>query len=809
MRQMLRQSVRLLLKSPATTLAAVASLALGIGANTTIFSLIDAVVLRPLPLVWRSDRLVSIADARGFTLSSPTFRDFAAGTRTLSSLAAFQSRGASITAGDTSRVTSVEVASGSYFRTLGIVASEGRLLEATDDRPGNDALVLSSAFWQQSFGGDAGILGRRVLVNGEPFTVVGIAPAGFKGVRLGGNPAGWITINAWPRAATGQFRGLDVNSRGWSWLQLVGRLREGTGPEQVRAELNTLAHTQARLYPSAISADFQVGVAPLRVAASGLRTRADLTRFVVLLLGVVLAVLGVACANVSGLLLARALARRRELAIRVALGASRRRIAMEGFVDALVLAAVSTVAGVLAAMWTIDLLQGIQLPGGIDMSMIDVRISGLTVVASAGVGLLASFAFGAVPALQGARADVVSGLKEHSAGQRGSRQVLRGALVAAQVALSLVLLVGASLFARTLQTTLSGDLGFNPEGIAYAATNLSLERYDGSRSVAFYRDVLKRLRATPSVATAAWTRLIPGTGEDVESVEIPGYAPRSGERPEMSTNLVTPGYFETMQIPIVAGRAFAAEEASQSRPVVVVNETAARTFWNGSAVGRQLTIQNTETTIVGVARDVPSEPGAPSVPAMYGNALQQINEAQGPFFLIARTEGNPAAVIPALSDAIRAAGPTAPLLEARTMNQHLLEVLAVQRSAAALLGLLSVIAIVLSASGIYAMVAFWVSERTREFGVRMALGATKGIIRRTALKHVALVILGGMAMGLPLAWLLGRASRSLLFQLSPVDPLSFAAATLLLLFVALVASVIPAQRAARTDPLKALRAATE
>jgi predicted permease len=392
---------------------------------------------------------------------------------------------------------------------------------------------------------------------------------------------------------------------------------------------------------------------------------------------------------------------------------------------------------------------------------------------------------------------------------RGSRQVLRAGLVSAQIALSLVLLVGTSLFARTLQTTLSGDLGFNPEGVAYAATNLSLERYDGPRAAAFYQDVLERLRATPSVEAAAWTRLIPGAGEDVESVEIPGYAPRPGERPELSTNLVTPGYFETMQIPIVAGRAFAAADTSQGNPVIVVNQAAARTYWNGNAVGRRLTIGGVEATIVGVARDVPGEPGAPPVPAMYGNALQRVNDAQGPFFLVARTAGQPGAVVPALSDAIRAEAPTAPVLEARTMNEQLLDVLAVQRSAAALLGFLSLIAIVLSASGIYAMVAFWVSERTREFGVRMALGATKGGIRRTALKHVTLAILGGLAMGLPLAWVLGRASRQLLYELSPADPVSFAAAMLLLLLVALAASLVPAQRAARTDPITALRPGSE
>src|SRR5574338_76031 len=697
MRQMLRQSVRLLLKSPATTFAAIASLALGISANTTIFSLIDAVVLRPLPLVWRTDRLVSITDAKGFTVANPTYRDFAAGTRALEHLAAFQSRTVSITTGGTSRIASVEVASGNYFKTLGIVASEGRVLGDSDDRPGSDALVLSSAFWQQSLGADHRILGRRVLLNGTPFTVVGIAPEGFKGIRLGGKPMGWITINAWPRAATGLFRGLDINARGWGWLQLVGRLRDGVALEQARAELNTLARNQARLYPSAVPADFQVGVAPLRIAASGLRTRADLTRFVLLLLGVVLAVLGVACANVSGLLLARTLARRRELALRVALGASRRRIALEGFVDAVVLAALATVAGVLAAMWTIDLLQRIQLPGGIDMSTVEVRISGVAVAGTAALGLLASILFGALPAINGARADVVSGLRDQPAARRGSRQFLRGAFVSAQVTLSLVLIVGTMLFVRTLQTTLNGNLGFDPEKVAYAVTNVSLERYDAARAVAFYENVLDRLRATPNLVAAGWTRLIPGTGEDEETISIPGYTSAPGERHMVSTNLVTSGYFEAMKIPIVAGRSFTQDDDRTRSPTVVVSETAARRFWRGDAVGRRFTIHNVETTIIGVARDVPGEPGATPVPSVYGNVLQLADAAAGPFFLVARTDGNPSAVVPTLTDAIRAAGPTAPVLEARTMNEQLLDVLGVQRSAAALLGLLSGIALVLSA----------------------------------------------------------------------------------------------------------------
>jgi predicted permease len=403
----------------------------------------------------------------------------------------------------------------------------------------------------------------------------------------------------------------------------------------------------------------------------------------------------------------------------------------------------------------------------------------------------------------------VSGLKDQAAARRGSRQFLRGAFVSAQVTLSLVLIVGTMLFVRTLQTTLGGNLGFEPEKVAYAVTNVSLERYDAARAVTFYENVLERLRAAPNIVAAGWTRLIPGTGEDEETISIPGYTPAPGERPMVSTNVVTPGYFEAMQIPIMAGRSFNDDDRRGSSPTVVVSETAARRFWRGDAVGRRFTIHNVEATIVGVARDVPGEPGATPVPSVYGNVLQLADAAAGPFFLVARTNGNPSAVVPTLTDAIRAAGPTAPVLEARTMNEQLLDVLGVQRSAAALLGLLSVIALVLSAGGIYAMVAFWVTERTREFGVRMALGATRGTIRTIAIKHITTAVLMGMAIGLPLAWGLGRASRQLLYKLSPADPISFLGAMLLLVLVALVASLIPAQRAARTDPLTALRAGTE
>lgn len=806
MLQTVRQSARLLLKSPTTTVAAVASLALGIGANSTVFTLIDAVVLRPLP-VQRSDELVAVRGAHQFAVSYPAYRDLASGARQLTGLAAFAPRAASLSLGGTSAVGEVQVVSGNYFDLLGVGAIKGRVLSVSDDVLGADpVVVVSSAFWQQSLGSDASVIGRSVDINRSRFRIVGVAQANFHGVTLGENPVGWITINAWPRIATGFYLRIDLNSRGWGWLRMFGRLREGVQPVQARDELNALAASALR---DSGPDSPEIDVTPLNAAATGVRSRGGLTRYIALLLAVVLAVLGIACANVSGLLLARALARRRELAIRIALGASRGRIIRELMVDSALLGGLGAIFGVLVAMWTIDLLQRVRLPGGIDMSHVNVTIGLSTLAATAALAILATVLVGLLPAVQGARGQVVASLKDQPLGGVASRQWLRGGLVALQVTLSLVLLVGTALFARTLQATLSSDLGFEPDNVAYAATNISLQRYDGSRAVAFYQETLEKARAIPGVTAAGWTRLIPGGGQDSETVRVPGYVSPNGRTPIVSTNLVTSGYFEAMRTPILKGRSFADEDARSAVPVVVVNDAAAKRFWNGDAVGRQFSINNMTVTVVGVARDVAPEPGATAEPFVYGHAQQIIDGALGTMHLIARTARPAGAVARELTNAIHAAAPPVAVLEARTMNEQLLDLLGAQRSAAALLGLMSVIALVLSAGGIYAMVAFWVNERTREFGVRMALGATGRTIRTLALTHAAKAVVIGMLIGMPLAWGLGLAARGLLFDLSPADPLSFSASVVVLLLVALAATLIPAQLAARTDPLKALRAGTE
>jgi predicted permease len=799
-----RHAARLLAKSPGTTLAAVASLALGIGANTTIFTLLDAVVLRPLP-VWRADRLVMVTDEAYDTVAYPVFRELADSTRTLRGLAAFAPREGSITVGGTSTIGRLHVVSGNYFDVLGIGAVEGRVLGPSDDRPGGEPIVvLAHAFWRQRFGGDPAAIGRTVLINGSPFTVVGVAPQRFKGAMVGSNPSGWIPISAWPHMATGNYLKLDLFSRNWGWLRMIGRLQDGAEPLQVRAELRELA-ARAGVEFAGTPEAFDPNVTPLRAAATGLRTRADLQRFVVLLAGVVLAVFGVACANVSGLLLARALTRRREVAVRLALGARRGRIVRELLVESACLASLGACAGLLVAMWTIDLLQKLQLPGEIQMASVDVRVGGLAVAVTAAIALLAVFLFGLAPALHVTRADIVGGLKDRPAGGQASRQLLRGALIAVQVAFSLVLLVGALLFARTLQTTLTSDLGFDPRHLAYAATNVALQRYSPERAVVFCRDVLAQVRSTPGVVTAAWTRLIPSGDRDNETVDVPGYVPPDGRRPSVGVNVVSPGYFETMGIPIVRGRGFTDADTPNAAVAVVVNRTAASRFWEGDALGRTFSIFNTEVTIVGIARDVPPQPGKEPGPFVYGNVMQLPSAAVGQLYLVARAERDAAAMPPALVSAVRAFDRSVPVIEARTMEEQLLDLLGPQRSAAMLLGLLSVIAAVLSAGGIYAMVAFWVTQRTREFGVRLALGADAATIRALALRHAATAVGVGIVAGLPLAIALGRISSGMFYGLSPLDPISFAAAIVVLMTTALLASFIPAQRAASTNPLEALR----
>jgi predicted permease len=799
-----RHSIRLLLKSPAATLAAVTSLALGIGANTTIFALLDAVVLRPLP-VWRSDRLVEVTEARYLTVSYPAFLDLAERSRTLSGLAAFAPRTGSVTVGRNASVGDIQVVSGNYFDVLGVGAAVGRALNDSDDRATAEAtLVLSHAFWSRSFGADPAVVGRPILVNGSSFLVIGVAPPGFKGATLGADPLGWIPLSAWPRMATGPYLRMDMKSRNWGWLRMVGRLRDGIELGEARAELSGLAAAEQRAFPTGPDA-FELAATPLRSAATGMRTRSELTRFVSLLSGMVLAVLGVACANVSGLLLARAMARRREIAVRVALGASRSRIVRELVTDSVLLATIGGGFGLLTSMWTIELLNNVRLPGGIDMSQVDVAVGAPAVAVTAGIALVAVLLFGLAPAVQTARLDVIGSLRDQPVDGPLRRHAMRGALVAIQVTFSLVLLVGSALFARTLQTTLSGELGFDPRGVSYAATNVSLQRYSAERALVFYDEALHRLRSSPGVRSAAWTRLIPSGNRDVETASVPGYVPPDGRTPTVGVNVVSSGYFETMGIRILRGRAFTDADTIRTTPVVVVSEAADRRFWNGQALGRRFTIQNVDVTVVGVARDVPPEPGAAPEPFVYVNVMQHPAAALGAWHLMARSSAEDVPIVAILVEAIRASGPVVPILESRTMDQQLLDLLGPQRSAAALLGLLSAIALVLSAGGIYAMVWYWVSQRTHEFGVRMALGASASSIRRLALRHAAAAVLVGVLLGLPIAAALGRASRALLFDLSPMDPIAFVYGVATILVVALLASLIPAHRAATINPLESLR----
>ncbi|HSL23221.1 MAG TPA: ADOP family duplicated permease [Vicinamibacterales bacterium] len=808
MAQMLRQASRVLFKSPGPSVAAIASLALAIGANATILTLIDAVVLRPLPVAAPA-RLVAVTAGRQVTMSYPAYRDFEQTSRSFSGLAAHARRQGAVTMGSLVSVGEVQVVSGNYFSVLGVPATHGRVLAASDDVAGADpAVVLSAAFWQQAFGG-APVTGRSLQINGATFTIVGVAPPGFRGLDLGANPLGWIAVHAFPRMATGNYLLRSIDQRGWGWLRLAGRLRDGATPEQARRELTQLAARQEKEHPRYTPSPFEIAVTPMIAAATGLRTRADLVRFIALLAAVVLAVLGIACANVTGLLLARAVSRRREIAVRIALGAARRRLVIELMIESVLLAVAGGALGLLAVLWAIDLLGAVQLPGGVDMSSVDARISGFTIIATAALALLAAVTAGIVPAVQSTRADVVSGLKDHSVAGRAGRQRLRATLVATQVTLSLVLLVGTGLFARTLQATLAGDLGFDPRHVAYAATNVGLQRYDADRAATFFEEVFVHLRSIPELRAAAWTVLIPSSNRDTESIRVPGYVSPTGRNPFVGVNVVTSGYFETMAIPLVRGRGFSDADTRDAPPVVVVNEAAAARFWNGDALGRRFSINRAEVTIVGVARNVAPEPGATPEPFVYGCLTQLPAAGLGVVHLVARAHGDAASLVPRLRDAIRAAGPTAPVLEARTLDEQLRDLLGAQRSVAVLMGLLSVVAVALSVGGIYAMVSFWVTERTREFGVRMALGASRGTIRRLALRHAATAVGAGIAAGLPIAIVLGRASRRMLFDLSPMDPVAFGGAILLIVAAAFAASLIPAHRAAATTPLQALRAGNE
>jgi predicted permease len=796
--------VRTLVRSRVFTAVAVASLALGIGANSALFSLADAILFRPLPGIREPDRLAAIASG---PQTYPDYRDYRDGSSSWEGLAAFRERPVSLGVGGDARLARVAVVSGNYFAVLGAPAARGRTILPGDDAPGagQRVAVISHAMWQRDFAGDPGVLGRTIELNGASFTIVGIAAAGFRGPRVIGNPAAWIPINSWPSIATGEFLQLDIESRTWGWLSVIGRLRPGVDLRRADRELDVLAERLRQLHRPPSRGPAEVELRPAVQTVMGTNAHGPTVQFMAVLAAIAGIALLVACANVANLQLSRAAARGREIGVRLALGAGRPRIVRQLVTENVVLAALGGVAALAVSRLMIRWVSSVSLPGGV--SIADVvgdlsgRALGFTLVVACAVGIT----FGLAPALQASKPDLVGALKDGRGASARSGLRLRNALVASQIALCLVLLAGAGLFLRSLREALRVDLGFQPSGVAVATFHLGLQRYDAVRAQAFQDRLAARLRTLPGVDAVAWARTLPFGGDDGITVRADGRSYAPGEVPEVSVTYVGPDYFRMLHIPIVRGRAVDERDRAGAPGVAVISETMAARIWPGQdPIGRQF---NGGITVVGVARDIRfADLVGRTGPFLYG-ALPQVMGTLGlePVSLAVRATRDLGRVHEAIRAEARAIDARVPVIEPRSLDDQIAAVLLPQRVGATLLTLFGALTLILAAVGVYGVLASAVARRTREIGIRVALGARPGHVVAMVLRQSLAVVAAGIAIGLLLALGAARGIGSLLVGVRPGDPITFALTAAALVAVGIAASYAPARRATRVNPTEALR----
>ena len=796
----LRQALRLLVNQPLFSAVAVGILALGIGTATSIFSVVNAVVLRPLPFP-DSGRLVSVAEAfrgRLTSVSPVNFLDWQREAKSFEHLALYADQTMTLTSGDHAEAVQGAVASSTFFPALGVKPVIGRWFSAEDDRaPGPSSVVLAEPLWKRAFGASPGVLGRQVMFDSEPFTVIGVVPAG---AAFPDKTEAWFSLAL-------SARGVDPKSRGAHYMSALGRLRPGASIEQAAAEMSAIAARLASAYPRT-NEGYGVSVTGLVEGTLG-----SARRPLFFLLGAVGFLLLIACLNVSGLLLARASTRRAEMAVRAALGAGRLALVRQVLLESLVLAAVAGAAGTLVAAWATQALLAIvpaDLPRAAETG-VDARV-----LAFAGLAAFASaLVFGCVPAFQSATVSLGSTLKEarRDAGPGGGRR-LRGTLLAGEVALALVLLVGASRAIRSFDQLTKVSPGFDPSRVLTFTLSLPAGIYQEDAQVAaFYRDLVARLDQVRGVASSAAVMLPPVSSSGFSGTfSVDGRDDESGpDEPRAQMRPVTPGYFRTLGIPVVRGRTFADRDTAAAPPVAMVSETAARQYWPGEdPVGRRLRMHVSATgerepfrEIVGIVRDVKhSRLDLPSAPMVY------IPHAQHPaswMAVMVRSAGEVTAVQGAVAEAVRQADKTLVPLDMQPLASHVAKSRADHRFRAVLLGLFGGAAFLLAIVGLYAVVAYAIAQRRHEFGIRMAIGARAPDIVRLVLGDGMRPVLAGLALGCAGAYGLSHLMRALVFEVQPFEPAIVAGLAGAFTAAALAACYLPARRASTIDPTAALR----
>jgi predicted permease len=811
--QDLRYAARMMRRNPVFTAVSIAVIGIGTGAVSTIFSVANAIALHPIPGVADPSRVVTIqrthADGSGsISASYPYFAELASHARTMSGVAAWDLVNLTVSTGGEGTASLGDIVSGNYFNVLGVKPALGRFFSGDETRVRDrfPVIVLSHEFWQRRFAGDSSILGREVLMNERRFTVIGVAPVHFNGLYPVLRTDVWVPL----MMQQSLRRGGDLLSQpGSAWLQVFGRLAPNATNDAARVELANLTKRWTSSGDTGEPRDLAVFTGATVTRALGLPSEA--TRLVFGFFAILLVVAGlvllIASVNVASMLLARAVARRREIAVRVALGAGRGRVVRQLLTESLALFALGGAVGLVLAVFGTRLLAQIPLPPDIPFALDlapDMRVVGVTLL----VALMTGAIFGLAPAMQAARADVVANLRGDSAGSGRARSRLRTTLIVCQVAASLLLLTTSALFVRALDRGHRIDVGLDPRHVEIAGFDVRTSGYDEPRARQFYSDFRDRVASLPGVDAVSYARVVPlsanTTGIDIS---IPGYTPPNNNGKSefvVLADYVDEGYATVLHTPIVDGRDLARSDNEHASRVAVVNESFAKAYWpGGRAIGRSITIDSKRVTIVGVVRDSRFRRiGEAPVPFLF---LPIAQNWRSDMIMLVRASGDPAALGPSMQRELHALNPNIPVPSMTTFEQSIEVGLLPQRVAVMVTGALGVAGLLLAAIGLYGVVSYTAAQRTREIGVRVALGAVRHDVITLVVRDGMRLVAMGVGVGLLLAFAATQALRPFLFGVSPLDAVAFVGMTALLIVAAFVASYLPARRAAALDPMAALR----
>jgi putative ABC transport system permease protein len=815
-----RYGLRVLWKSPGFTIVAVLSLALGVGANTAIFSIVNAVLLRSLPFS-HPERLVKViasnrgVGARDIGFSVPELDDLRTRAGVFDQVTAIQGGPTNLTGGERPQHLELLEVSANYFSMLGTSAHIGRVFGPGDDVPGfAEAIVISDSLWARGFGRDPGVLGRKIQLDNDPYTIVGVLPPGFRhpGRAVATDIEVWTAVGFRADPFPKPDRGLRV------FPGAIGLLKPGIGPELAQSRLEALAAQLRAEYSTNYPAgsDWSIEVEPLQESLVG-----NVRPMLLVLMGAVVLIILLASVNVANLLLARASGRQREMAVRLAMGASRARMIRQMLTESMILSLVSGLVGVLTAMAALYFVQflSVQIP-----RLAEVQVDWTVLSFALLVSLLAGLGFGLVPALQSSKAEIAVAMREgaRGSGTSGKTNRLRGLLIASETALAVMLMVGAGLLLRSFWGLLQENPGFNPSRIVAGnfylpvPNNPDMDRYSNPELLnSFVREALRRVRAIPGVEFAAITTDLPVTHSSrPRVVNIEDRPDESGKGLFVEVTSATPEYFKVLQASLVGGRYFTEADDTGKQPVAIVDESTARTYWpDRDPIGRRLSMRSPRgaanppwCTVVGVIKDIKSDGLDQSgVPHIYRPIYQYPGFRTLSKSVTVRTSLSAASLEPQIRRELQAVDPNLPVFNVRTMNEVIDGSLASRRFSAELVGVFAVVALLLASVGIYGLLAYMVGQRSHEIGVRMALGAMPSTIGRMIVSHGAGLAGIGVGIGLILSGIVAPLISSLLYGVRPLDPDVFIAVPVILMVVVLLASYIPAWRAARVNPIVALR----